>query len=127
MSRRRPEGGLSELRQKHMAGWEYFDALVHLAQAGARLSKSQVAYGMRYVVASLWALADNARPMAVEKLRLAGQSTSASTSVCFSSCSSTTAPPPMCVIKLLHCHHLFYLCVFMLGSSTACLPACLSD
>lgn len=66
-----------------MAGWEYFDALVHLAQAGARLSKSEVAYGMRYVVASLWALADNARPMAVEKLRLAGQSTSAPTSVCF--------------------------------------------
>ena len=47
--------------------------------------------------------------------------------LCVSSCSSTTVPPPMCVIKLLHCHHLFYLCVFMLGSSTACLPTCQTD
>lgn len=53
-------------------GWEYFDALVHLAQAGATLSKSEVAFGMRFVVASMWTVADNARPMAVEKLMLAG-------------------------------------------------------
>ena len=43
-----------------------------LSQAGARLSTSQLAYGLRYVVASLWVYAENARPMAVEKLTLSG-------------------------------------------------------
>lgn len=68
-----PAGGLQELREKHRAGWVYFDALVHLAQAGEKLSKTELAYGLRYVVASLWVVADNARPMAIEKLKLTGK------------------------------------------------------
>jgi len=67
-----PAGGLHELRAKHKLGWEYFDALVHLAQAGAILSRQEVTFGMRFVVASLWTVAANARPMAVEKLKLSG-------------------------------------------------------
>lgn len=67
-----PEGGLHGLRDKHRLGWEYFDALITLAQAGVTLTIKQLAYGQRYVVASLWVYADNARPMAIEKLTLKG-------------------------------------------------------
>jgi len=72
LQKRMPEGGLQQLRVLHDTGWEYFDSLVALAQAGAALSSSQRSYGMRYVVASLWVRAENARPMAVEKLLLSG-------------------------------------------------------
>ena len=74
MSRRWPPGGLHELRVRHKTGWDYFDALVHLAQAGAKLTKMELAYGLRYVAASMWVLSDNARPMAMEKLLLSGES-----------------------------------------------------
>jgi hypothetical protein len=65
---------LHGLRDKHRLGWDYFDALVYLAQANAKLTKQESAYGMRYVVASLWVFADNARPMAIEQLKLTGDS-----------------------------------------------------
>jgi hypothetical protein len=70
--RRLPAGGLHELRAKHELGWAYFDSLVMLSQAGATLSAAQRAFGTRYVVASLWVFAENARPMAIEKLLLSG-------------------------------------------------------
>ena len=70
MHRRWPSGGLQELRRLHKEGWEYFDTLVMLAQAGTTLTNSQLAYGLRYVVASLWSFAENARPMALEKLKI---------------------------------------------------------
>jgi len=67
-----PEGGLQQLRELHELGWPYFNSLVMLSQAGATLSPSQCAYGLRFVVASLWVYTENARPMALEKLTLTG-------------------------------------------------------
>lgn len=67
-----PEGGLQKLREKLKLGWKYFDALAHLAQAGAPLTRAEEAYGQRFVIASMWVVAENARPKAIEKLKLTG-------------------------------------------------------
>jgi hypothetical protein len=67
-----PEGGLHQLRVFHDHGWPYFEGLVMLSLAGGRLTTAQLAFATRYVVASLWVFAENARPMAVEKLLLSG-------------------------------------------------------
>jgi hypothetical protein len=71
--RRWTEGGLQELRTLHSWGWPYFDALVALSQAGCLLDESQLAFGLRYTVSSLYAYDENARAMAIEKATLAGK------------------------------------------------------
>jgi hypothetical protein len=67
-----PVGGLQELRHWHDVGWAYFGSLVMLSKAGAKLNASQIAYGTRFTVSSMWTVVENARPMAVEMLRLSG-------------------------------------------------------
>ena len=68
-----PEGGLMELRTHLDAGWRYFDSLVAVRQAGGTLGSRQLAYAFRYTIASLYAYEENARPMAIEAMTLAGK------------------------------------------------------
>jgi hypothetical protein len=71
--RRWTEGGLQELRTLLLAGWDYFDSLVAISQAGCSLDACQLAFGLRFTVASLYALEECARAMVLEKVLLAGK------------------------------------------------------
>lgn len=70
--RRWPEGGLMELRAHLDAGWAMYDSLVAVRQAGGILSSRLLAFAFRYTIASMYAYEENARPMAIEQMTLAG-------------------------------------------------------
>ena len=65
-----PRGGLKEIRDNLHDGWDYFDALVAVAQAGKELTESEYTECLRYVLATLWGYDNNARPLAIETLCL---------------------------------------------------------
>jgi len=71
--RRWPKGGLQQLRDHIDAGWPYYDSLVALRQAGGTLSSSQLAFGFRYTIASLYGYEENARAMAIEEMTMSGK------------------------------------------------------
>jgi len=56
-----------------MQGFAYFSALLALRQANVELDDAQYAYCNRYVLSSLYTWSGNSRPMAIEKLLLAGK------------------------------------------------------
>jgi hypothetical protein len=65
-----PRDGLRQIQDNLHDGWDYFDALVAMAQAGHQLSESQYTECLRYVLATLWGYDNNARSLAIEKLCL---------------------------------------------------------
>ena len=44
-----------------------------MCQAGCELDCKQIAYGFRYTVASLYAYEENARPLALERVKISGK------------------------------------------------------
>ena len=65
-----PRGGLKQIRANLHDGWDYFDALVAVAQAGYQLKESEYNECLRYVLATLWGYDGNARSLAIEELCL---------------------------------------------------------
>jgi hypothetical protein len=63
-----PRDGLRQLRENLDDGWEYFDALVGLAQCGYILNEAQYLECLRYVLSTLWGYDGNARALAIEKV-----------------------------------------------------------
>jgi hypothetical protein len=58
------------IRTHHIMGFELFSALIALRQAGHNLDTSQYAFCLKYVLTSMYAWKENARPQAVEELLL---------------------------------------------------------
>lgn len=63
------------LRDMHAKGFGVFSDILAVRQAGTQLNVNQIAYCNRYILASLYTWKENARPMALEHLKLSGKCT----------------------------------------------------
>jgi hypothetical protein len=57
-------------RDLHINGFAYFSSLIALRQAGQSLDSSQYAYCLRYIFVSFYTWNEQARPQAIESMRI---------------------------------------------------------